>query len=101
MCRTISEGISLNGTRYCSQARDALILDAQAQLDRAARVANWQAIVQEMNDAYTHIFLVHTIWDNAFSESIRGVCDRTSPDGVPLRCVVNGVSWFDSVWLND
>ena len=58
-------------------------------------------IVQEMNDAYTHIFLVHTIWDNAFSESIRGVCDRTSPDGVPLRCVVNGVSWFDSVWLND
>ena len=100
MCRTIGEGISLNGTRYCSQARDALILDAQAQLDRAARVANWQAIVQEMNDAYTHIFLVHTIWDNAFSESIRGVCDRTSPDGIPLRCVVNGVSWFDSIWLN-
>ena len=54
-----------------------------------------------MNDASTRIFLVHTIWDNAFSESVRGVCDRTSPDGVPLRCVVNGVNWFDSVWLSD
>jgi len=29
------------------------------------------------------------------------VCDRTSPDGVPLRCVVSGVNWFDSVWLSD
>ncbi len=101
MCRTIGEGISLNGTRFCSEARDALILDAQAQLDRAARAADWQAIVQDMNDAFSHIFLVHTIWDNAFRESVRGVCNRTSPDGVPLRCVVNGVNWFDSVWLSD
>jgi len=101
MCRTIGEGISLNGTRFCSEARDALILDAQAQLDRAARAADWQAVVQDMNDAFTHIFLVHTIWDNAFGESVRGVCDRTSPDGVPLRCVVSGVNWFDSVWLSD
>lgn len=101
MCRTIGEGISLNGTRFCSEERDELILDAQAQPDKADRAANWQAVVQDMNDASTRIFLVHTIWDNAFSESVRGVCERTSPDGVPLRCVVNGVNWFDSVWLSD
>ena len=46
MCRTISDGISLNAPRFSSEARDALILDAKAQPDRAARVANWQAIVQ-------------------------------------------------------
>jgi ABC-type transport system substrate-binding protein len=101
MCRTIGEGISLNGPRFCSEARDALILDAQAQLDEAARVVDWQGVVQDMNDAFTYVFLLHTIWDNVFNESVRGVCDRTSPDGVPLRCVVNGVSWFDSVWLSD
>ncbi|MBG7604387.1 MAG: hypothetical protein IZT58_07105 [Actinobacteria bacterium] len=101
MCRTIAGGISLNGPRFCSEARDALILDAQAQLDEAARVADWQGIVQDMNDAFTYVFLLHTVWDNVFNESVRGVCDRTSPDGVPLRCVVNGVSWFDSVWLSD
>jgi ABC-type transport system substrate-binding protein len=100
MCRTIAGGISLNGPRYCSETRDALILDAQAELDEAERVADWQAIVQEMHDSYTYVFLVHTVWDNAFGESVRGVCDRTSPDGVPLRCVVNGVSQFDSVWLD-
>ena len=99
MCRTIADGISLNGPRFCSEERDALILDAQAQLDEAARVADWQDIVQDMRDSYTYVFLLHTVWDNAFDESVRGVCDRTSPDETPLRCVVNGVSWFDSVWL--
>jgi len=101
MCRTVGEGLSLNMPRFCSEARDALILDAQAQTDEAARIADWQGIVQDINDAFTYIFLLHTIWDNAFAESVRGVCDRTSPDGVALRCAVNGVSWFDSVWLSE
>ena len=50
MCRTITDGISLNITRYCSEERDALILDAMAQTDPDARVMNWQAISQDMND---------------------------------------------------
>lgn len=54
-----------------------------------------------MNDAFTYVFLLHTVWDNAFDESVRDVCDRTSPDGVPLQCAVNGVSWIGSVALTD
>ncbi len=100
MCRTVGEGLSLNFPRYCSEARDALILDAQASTDPAARAAGWQAVSQEIAESFTYIFLLHTIWDNAFGESVRGVCDRTSPDGVPLACVVNGRNWFDSVWID-
>ena len=40
-------------------------------------------------------------WDfyNAFAEQVRGQCERVSPEGEPLRCVVNGRSWHSSVWL--
>ncbi len=101
MCRTISDGLSLNFPRFCSEERDRLILDAMAQADPAARVPLWQAVSQDMNDAFTYIFLLHTIWDNAFAAPVRGVCDRTSPDGVPLACAVNGRTWFDSVWISE
>ena len=30
LCRTVTEGISLNFPRFCSEQRDALILEAQA-----------------------------------------------------------------------
>jgi ABC-type transport system substrate-binding protein len=100
MCRTVGEGLSLNFPRFCSEERDALILDAQAQVDPAARIPDWQAVVQDMNDAFTYVFLLHTIWDTALASSVRGVCERTSPEGVPPRCAVNGVSWFDSAWID-
>ena len=92
-------GISLNSPRFCSEARDALILEAQAQDDPAARAELWKQVVQDMHDAYTYVFLQHTIWDNAFAPEVRGVCDRTTPEGVALQCAVSGRTWHDSVWL--
>ena len=100
MCRTIGP-LSLNFPRFCSEARDALILEAQAQADPAARVEPWQQVSQDMHDAYTYVFLTHTIWDNAFAPSVRGICDRTSPEGVPLQCAINGRTWHSSVWLSE
>ena len=99
LCRTIGF-ISLNFTRYCDEERDALILEVQATPDREARIPLWNEIVQRMNEAYSHIFLTHTLWDTAFAPDVRGVCDRSSPEGVALRCSANGRMWFQSVWLD-
>jgi peptide/nickel transport system substrate-binding protein len=100
ICRTI-DVISLNFARYCTDERDRLILAAQAVDDPATRIALWREISQQIHDAYTYVFLEHTVWDNAFDSRVRGVCDRTSPDGVPLRCALTGATWFDTVWLAD
>jgi peptide/nickel transport system substrate-binding protein len=97
-CRTI-DFISLNFPRYCDEERDLLIDDAQATTAPDVRVPLYQEISQNMHDAYTYVFLTHNIWDNAFAEDVRGMCDRTNPDGTLLRCAINGRTWFDSVWF--
>ena len=53
-----------------------------------------------INDAYTYIFLTHTAWMNAFTDNVHGVCDRISPEGVPLKCAVAGRTWFQTVWID-
>jgi peptide/nickel transport system substrate-binding protein len=98
MCRNIG-GISLNFPKFCSEERDALINEAQTIADAEGRVPMWQSIVQDMHDAYTYIFTTHTIWDDAFDNSVRGVCDRTAPDGTVALCTHRGRPWFDSVWI--
>jgi peptide/nickel transport system substrate-binding protein len=98
MCRTIG-GISLNMPQYCSEERDALINESQTMADAEDRAPAWQAIVQDMHDSYTYIFLTHTIWDDAFDNTVRGVCDRTAPDGTVALCTHRGRVWFDSVWI--
>ena len=97
-CRSIG-GISLNWPKFCDPARDQLLLDAQVTLDQATRVPLYQEVSQKLNDDFLYIFFVHTIWDNAFAENVRGVCDRTAPDGTALRCSTNGRTWHSSVWL--
>ena len=99
LCRTITDGISLNFARFCSEQRDALILEAQATADLDAQIPLWQAVVQDVHDAYSYIFMRHSPWVIAFNSDVRGVCDRTSPEGTPLRCVLNGRAWFDSTWF--
>jgi peptide/nickel transport system substrate-binding protein len=101
LCRTISEAISLNFPKYCSESRDALILEAQTLADPEDRVPLWKQITQDINDSYTYIFLRHTIWDTALSSDVRGMCDRTSPTGAELLCTENGRVWFDSVWITE
>ena len=98
LCRSIS-GISLNWPRLCDEERDALLLAAQLETDEAVRIGQYQELAQKVNDAFTYIFFTHTIWDNAFAEEVRGVCDRTNADGEPLLCATNGRTWFDSVYI--
>ena len=99
LCRTVTEGISLNFPRFCSEQRDALILEAQASTDLDTRVELWQAVVQDVQDSYSYIFMRHSPWVVAFDADVRGVCDRTTPEGAALRCVSNGRTWFDSTWI--
>lgn len=99
MCRTIG-GISLNWPRFCDEERDALILETMALSDDADRVPLLQELVQKINEDYLYIFFNHTLWDNAFTENVHGVCDRSAPDGTLLECSANGRTWFSSVWID-
>lgn len=98
MCRNVG-GISLNWPKYCDEERDALLLAAQLETDPAVRVEQYQQLQQMVHDDYLYIFYLHTLWDNAFAENVRGVCDRTSPEGEPLICATNGRTWFDAVYF--
>ena len=97
-CRTIG-GISLNWPKFCNPERDALLLQAQVLPPGPEREALYQQASVLMNDAFTYVFFYHTPWDNAFSANVRGVCDRTSPEGTPLRCATNGRTWGPTIWL--
>jgi ABC-type transport system substrate-binding protein len=99
LCRTIG-GISLNWPRFCDEQRDALLLEAQATDDEARRAELYQQATQLIADQFLYVFFNHTMWDLAFDESVRGICDRQSPDGVPLACASNGRTWFDTTWID-
>ena len=86
LCRTIG-GISLNWPKFCDPSRDELLLQAQATTDEATRIDLYKQIEQKLHDDYLYIFFAHTLWSNAFAENVHGVCDRVSPEDVPLRCV--------------
>ena len=98
LCRTIG-GISLNWPRFCDEERDGIILETMATADDADRVPLMQELVRKMNEDYLYVFFNHTLWLNAFAENVRGVCDRTAPDGTLLKCETNGRNWFSSIWL--
>ena len=87
LCRTIG-GISLNWPRFCDEQRDALLLQAQATTDQAERVAALPAGRADDQRRLPYIFFTHTAWMNAFTDNVHGVCDRMSPEGVPLKCAV-------------
>ncbi len=97
-CRTIGP-VSLNWPRYCDEERDALLLLAQAEADPDVRADLYRQVEARINDAATYVFLQHTMWDVALAPVVRDVCGRTSPDGIALDCVGNGVVWFDRAWL--
>lgn len=99
LCRTIG-GISLNWPRYCDDERDALIFETMATADDAERVPLMQELVRKINEDYLYIFFNHTLWNNAFTENVHGICDRVAPDGTTLECSSNGRTWFSSVWID-
>jgi peptide/nickel transport system substrate-binding protein len=98
LCRTTA-GLALNFTRLCDEQRDALLLEGQATTDEARRIEIYQEVEQRINEDYVYVYLVHTTWDNAFAPEVRGVCDATSPEGVALRCSVNGRTLHQALWL--
>jgi peptide/nickel transport system substrate-binding protein len=101
MCRNIDPAfISLNWPRYCDETRDALILQIAATDDEAELIPLYQELSQKLHDDYLYVFYNHTMWDNAFTENVHGVCDRTAPDGTALLCASNGRTWFSSVWMD-
>ena len=99
LCRTVGP-ISLNWPRYCDPARDTLLLDAQNTDDPAKRSENYKALAQNMHDAYTYIFINHTLWTNSFNENVRGTCDVKTLEGVALKCSNAGLTFLDTTWLD-
>ena len=98
ICGTIG-GISLNWPRFCDEDRDVLIAELQLATSPAERAPLLNDISVNVNEAYTYVFLLHTLWDNAFAENVRGVCGHTTPEGVERKCSSSGRTWFDNVWL--
>ena len=97
-CRSIGD-LSLNFPRHCDEARDDKWLEAVATLDDPTRVAVYQEVMQMIHDAYTYVFLTHTMWAHVLSPRVHGVCDRTSPEGVALACAQSGTIWPATIWI--
>lgn len=98
ICKTIG-GLSLNWPRFCDEDRDALIAELQLATTIEERTPLLRDISVNVNEAYTYVFLLHTLWDNAFAENVRGVCGHTTPEGVERKCSSGGRTNFDNVWL--
>ncbi len=100
MCRNIG-GISLNWPRFCDEERDAIILEIMATPNPDDQVPLWQQLTEKINQDYLYVFFNHTLWDNAFAENVKGVCNRTAPGDpeVTLKCSSNGANWFSSIWI--
>jgi peptide/nickel transport system substrate-binding protein len=98
MCRNVGT-ISLNFPRYCDPARDAALLAAQAATDLEERVAHYREAVRLINEAYTYIFMTHTLSSVSMSDRVHGPCDRVAPDGTPLVCMHGGTVWPLTMWI--
>ncbi len=99
LCRTIG-GISLNWPRNCDEERDALLLQAQALDTVEERAPIYQQVEQMIHDAVHRTCTSTTHSGTSRSRtSVKGVCDRTSPEGVALRCASNGRTWFSSTFI--
>ncbi len=100
LCKTATSAVALNFPRFCSPERDALLLDAQNELDPARRAELYQELAAMVNQDYVYLFYAHTLWDIAMRDNVHGLCARTSPEGVALRCQVNGRVFFDKAWVD-
>lgn len=97
-CATIG-GLALNWTRYCDESRDEVIAGLQLATTVEERQPLLSELSEKVQDDYLYVFLLHTLWDNAFAENVRGVCSHTTPEGQIRRCSTGGRTWFDNVWL--
>jgi peptide/nickel transport system substrate-binding protein len=107
LCRTAGDppgsagGLALNFPRLCSEERDALLLQAAASTDEAERIELYKQAEALMNQDYVYIYLNHTMWDNAFAENLRGMCEHVTPEGAVMACTSGGSHLYDQIWLAD
>ena len=97
-CSTIG-ALSLNLVRLCDPDRDALF-EAEGAQEGDDRIDTWHRIVANVNQAYTHVFLTHTLWANSTGANVENVCGSVSPEGVELRCTTNGWHRLDQMWID-
>lgn len=100
-CETATGLIALNWPRWCNEERDALLFEGRATDDQDRRVEIMQEVQQEMNEAYTYVFLTHSNWTTAIQDDVRDLCNQTGPEDVALPCNVSGRSFLHSVWLEN
>lgn len=97
-CSTVG-GVSINWARYCSPERDELF-DAQRETtDQAERIELWRQIQEDIEASRQYLFISHTNWIVAADERVNGVCDAENPEGVKLRCSLNGAWYLPQIWL--
>ena len=98
-CASVSF-ISLNWTRYCDKARDALMYEQRRIDDVDRRCEIWHEIQEMVRDAYTHIFFNHANWTIGARDTVHNVCGQTAPaDGTELFCNNQGRAQLHQVWL--
>jgi peptide/nickel transport system substrate-binding protein len=101
LCKTATAGMSLNFARKCDPARDTLLIEAQNEADPAKRAELYKQVSVLVNEDYAYLFYAHTLWDIAAHDHVRGLCSRSTPEGVELRCQINGRAFFDKAWIKN
>ena len=64
------------------------------------RIAIWRDIQQNLQESFAYLNIDHTNWIIASGPEVNGVCDATSGDGTPMRCVLNGGWRLPQIWLS-
>ncbi len=98
MCRTIN-AISINWPRYCDEARDVLVLEGDSGVSEERFIEIQQEISQNLNEAFTYVFINHTIWQYGYSNDVHNLCGATSAEGDALLCLESGRTQLREMWL--
>ena len=74
---------------------------ARASEDQAERVGLMQQVQENVNSAYTYVFLTHANWAVGFSDDVKNVCGQTGPGGIILLCNSQGRGFYHNVWIDE
>ena len=76
------------------------MLDAQRETtDQAERIEIWRQIQEDIDASRQYLLISHINWMVAADEGVNGICDGQTPDGVKLRCSLNGSWYLPQIWL--
>ncbi len=99
-CSTIG-ALSINFSRNCNEARDALFEQQRATTDFDERYAIWTEIQENLRDSFQYITITHTNWTVGAGTHVGGLCDATAPDGAVLPCQSSGVFRLQHLFLTN